>query len=55
MVEFWKALGGGRRDAGLDGSQRPAGQLAIVPDTTHYSIPVDPMLPEVVERFLGIG
>lgn len=53
MVEFWKALGGGQRDAGIDGSLRPANQLAIVPNTTHYTIPVDPMLPEVVDRFLG--
>jgi pimeloyl-ACP methyl ester carboxylesterase len=52
MVEFWKALGGGRRDAGLDGSLRPASQLAIVPNTTHYTVVVDPMLPEIVARFL---
>jgi pimeloyl-ACP methyl ester carboxylesterase len=52
MVEFWKALGGGQRDAGIDGSLRPANQLAIVPNTTHYTIPIDPMLPEIVERFL---
>jgi len=52
MVEFWKALGGGRRDAGIDGSQRPTHQFAVVPNTTHYTIPVDPMLPEIVERFL---
>ncbi|MBD5655652.1 MAG: alpha/beta hydrolase, partial [Candidatus Eremiobacteraeota bacterium] len=31
MVEFWKALGGGRRDAGIDGSLRPANEFAIVP------------------------
>jgi len=53
MVEFWKALGGGQRDAGLDGSLRPANQFAIVPNTTHYTLVVDPMLPEIVERFLG--
>jgi pimeloyl-ACP methyl ester carboxylesterase len=53
IVEFWKALGGGRRDAGLDGSQRPANELAIVPNTTHYTIAVDPMLPEMVARLLG--
>ena len=53
MVEFWKALGGGQRDAGIDGSLRPANQLAIIPDTTHYTIPVDPMLPQVVGRFLA--
>ncbi len=53
MVAFWKALGGGQRDAGIDGSLRPANEFAIVPGTTHYTIPVDPILPEIVERFLG--
>jgi pimeloyl-ACP methyl ester carboxylesterase len=53
MVEFWKALGGGQRDAGLDGSLRPANQFAIVPNTTHHTLVVDPILPEIVERFLG--
>jgi len=52
MVEFWKALGGGRRDAALDGSLRPASQLAIVPGTTHCMRPVEPMLSEIVEPFL---
>ncbi|MBD8898519.1 alpha/beta hydrolase [Rhodanobacter sp. DHG33] len=55
MVEFWKALGGGRRDAGIDGSLRPANELAILPNTTHYTVPVDPMLPEIVERYLGVA
>jgi pimeloyl-ACP methyl ester carboxylesterase len=55
MVEFWKALGGGQRDAGMDGSLRPASQLAILPNTTHYTLPIDPMLPAIVERFLGTG
>jgi pimeloyl-ACP methyl ester carboxylesterase len=53
MVEFWKALGGGQRDAGMDGSLRPTNQLAIVPNTTHYSLAVEPMLPTIVARFLG--
>jgi len=53
MVEFWRALGGGQRDAGIDGSLRPANELAILPNTTHYTLPVDPLLPEVVGRFLG--
>ncbi len=53
MVEFWKALGGGQRDAGQDGSLRPANALAILPNTTHYTLPVEPMLPEVVERFFA--
>jgi len=53
MVEFWKALGGGQRDAGINGSLRPANEFAILPNTTHYTLPVEPMLPEIVERFLG--
>jgi pimeloyl-ACP methyl ester carboxylesterase len=53
MVEFWKALGGGQRDAGLDGSLRPANQLAIVPNTTHHTLVLDPRLPQIVEGFLA--
>ena len=53
MVELWKAFGGGQRDAGLDGSLRPANQLAIVPNTTHHTIVLDPMLAEIVGRYLG--
>jgi pimeloyl-ACP methyl ester carboxylesterase len=53
MVEFWKALGGGQRNAGIDGSLRTANQFAIVPNTTHYTLVAEPMLPEIVERFLG--
>lgn len=38
MVAFYKLLGGGQRDAGLDGAARPASRLAIVPGATHYDI-----------------
>jgi pimeloyl-ACP methyl ester carboxylesterase len=39
MVEFYKLLGGGTRDAGIDGSLRPTpNQLAIIPGTTHYDL-----------------
>jgi pimeloyl-ACP methyl ester carboxylesterase len=39
MVEIYKLLGGGTRDAGLDGSLRPTpNQLAIMPGTTHYNL-----------------
>jgi pimeloyl-ACP methyl ester carboxylesterase len=38
MVEFWRLLGGGQRDAGQDGSGRPVARLAILPGTTHYDI-----------------
>src|SRR5581483_787638 len=38
IVEFYKTLGGGQRDAGLDGSLRSQARLGIVPNTTHYNI-----------------
>lgn len=39
IVEIYRLVGGGTRDAGLDGSLRPtANQLAIIPDTTHYDL-----------------
>lgn len=41
MVETYKLLGGGTADAGVDGAARPtANQLAIVPGTTHYDLPL---------------
>lgn len=52
MAAFWKLLGGGQRDAGFDGSQRPASQLAILPDTTHYNLIQSPLLTEVATAFL---
>ena len=52
MVEFWKLLGGGQRDAGFDGSQRPRSQLAILPGTTHYDLIASPLLTEVATAFL---
>ena len=38
IVAFYKALGGGQHDAGLDGSLRSAARLGIVPGATHYNI-----------------
>lgn len=38
MVEFYQLLGGGRHDAGMDGSRRPAAQWAVAPGTTHYNL-----------------
>lgn len=55
MVEFYGLLGGGQRDAGLDGSQRPVAQLAILPGLTHYSIGAAPALVAAVTPFLGGG
>lgn len=52
IAQFWKLLGGGQRDAGFDGSQRPAGQLAIIPNTTHYNLIHSPLLTEIATAFL---
>ena len=38
VVEFYKLLGGGQREAGIDGSLRSPNLLAIIPSTTHYTI-----------------
>lgn len=42
IAEFYKLLGGGQRDAGLDGSMRSPNQLAVVPGMTHYTIMESP-------------
>lgn len=52
IVEFYRLLGGGKRDAGLDGSGRSINQLAILPGTTHYNIDSSPRLVTVVMPFL---
>jgi len=52
IVEFYKALGGAQRDAGLDGSMRSVAQLAILPGTTHYNIIANPLLAVVIGEFL---
>lgn len=41
IVEFYRLLGGGTRDAGFDGSLRPTpNQLAIIPGSSHYDLMV---------------
>ena len=52
MIEFFQLLGGGRRDAGVDGSGRPTARLAILPGTTHYDIVASPALAPAVLPFL---
>jgi pimeloyl-ACP methyl ester carboxylesterase len=54
-AEFFGLLGGGRHDAGWDGSQRPASRLAILPGRTHYDVWSAPELPGVVDAFLAAG
>jgi len=52
ILEFFALLGGGQRDAGLDGSLRPSAQLAILPGQTHYDMGVSPQLAAIVTPFL---
>lgn len=52
VIEFFGLLGGGQKDAGLDGSGRPANQLAILPGLTHYNTSSAPVLTTVVAPFL---
>ena len=52
IVEFFGLLGGGLKDAGWDGSGRPAAQLAILPGVTHYNILTSPAFTTVVTAFL---
>jgi len=51
-VEFFKLLGGGKMDAGWDGSGMPNSRLAILPATTHYNILSSPLLAPIVNQFL---
>ena len=52
IMEFFTLLGGGQQDAGLDGSLRPAVQLAILPGVSHYDIALSPSLAPVIRPFL---
>ena len=52
IAEFYKLLGGGQRDAGIDGSQRSPNRLAIVPGTTHYTIIESPAVFQHATEFL---
>lgn len=52
IMEGWRLLGGGQRDAGLDGSLRPRSRLAIVPGTTHYDLFATPIVADIVAPFL---
>jgi pimeloyl-ACP methyl ester carboxylesterase len=53
IAELYTLLGGGQRDAGLDGSKRSPNELAILPGQTHYSIGAAPELTETVTPFLN--
>jgi pimeloyl-ACP methyl ester carboxylesterase len=51
-VEFFELLGGGKADAGWDGSGMSNAWLAILPATSHYNIFSSPMLVSTVTPFL---
>jgi pimeloyl-ACP methyl ester carboxylesterase len=51
-VEFFQLLGGGKEDAGWDGSKMPRARLAIIPGVTHYNIFASPALVSTVRPFL---
>lgn len=52
IAEFYKLLGGGLRDAGIDGSLRSPNQLAVVPGTNHYNIIGAPAVFQFATEFL---
>ncbi len=51
-VQFFELLGGGKGDAGWDGSGMSNARLAILPATTHYNIFFSPTLASTVTPFL---
>jgi pimeloyl-ACP methyl ester carboxylesterase len=51
-VQFFELLGGGKRDAGWDGSGMSDARLAILPGLTHYNIFSSPLLASTVTPFL---
>ena len=51
-VQFFELLGGGKADAGWDGSGMSNARLAILPATTHYNILGSMLLAPIVTPFL---
>jgi pimeloyl-ACP methyl ester carboxylesterase len=51
-VAFFELFGGGKVDAGWDGSGMSTARLAILPAMTHYNIYASPQLAAVVAAFL---
>jgi pimeloyl-ACP methyl ester carboxylesterase len=54
IVEFFGLLGGGKTDAGWDGSGMSRSRLAILPGVTHYNMLESPLLAQVAGPFFGI-
>jgi pimeloyl-ACP methyl ester carboxylesterase len=53
IARFFELLGGGKTDAGWDGSGMSSARLAILPGVTHYNIFSSPLLVSIVRPFLG--
>jgi len=53
IVEFWKALGGGRGEAGLNGPQRSDSCLAIMANANHSTATSPPAFVDTVRSFLA--
>jgi pimeloyl-ACP methyl ester carboxylesterase len=53
IAEFYGLLGGGRRDAGLDGSGRSVAWLAVIPGATHYDLLSRPTVAQLVDPFFN--
>ncbi|MFC4352021.1 alpha/beta fold hydrolase [Fodinicurvata halophila] len=53
MVEFYKRLGGGQRDAGWEREHMPENRLAILPNMTHYELFGAPAMVRSVLPFLN--
>jgi pimeloyl-ACP methyl ester carboxylesterase len=52
IVDFYRRLGGGLKDAGWQREHQSPNRLAILPDLTHYDIFLDPDLARTVLPFL---
>lgn len=53
VVDFYKLIGGGQRDAGWQREHMATNRLAIIPDVTHYELGDSPKLVATVEPFLA--
>jgi pimeloyl-ACP methyl ester carboxylesterase len=53
MTAFYRLLGGGQRDGGIDGSGRSANQFAVIPNRTHYNILASPAVTTFAKDFLA--
>lgn len=51
-AQFFELLGGGKKDAGWDGSGMCHSRLAVLPGVTHYNILSSPLLAPIVTAFL---